>query len=301
MVKRRNNPCEKRIDRAVGKYTGKQFRMAMYRSFFRDFVRPHSEWIMEMVRIYLEQDNIPLSPITLLPQYYDSPDDKIVAAFIGTMIPDNCDVPTRCNLFHRKVKSPMQYIMSGAYNVEKFGYMRDRSFYGDGKRNREFAKLFDRLRDIISPVRSLKQYYSAADYAPMYKLTELDIGITEPRIDVLRLFLLTSDGVGEALWGDSPQDVKCPLTKPVIDFAKIWNSKWRLYLNKQDAIDDFCLPHGYYMYYAADAYRKLRRRSPEACSRYSTWFKRRIERGSGAFPAEWREILPDLSVLVDNE
>lgn len=282
--------------------------------YFLNTSRWHREWLKELAERYKERGEFPVMVLTLLPSYYDSIQDKEVAAFAALLFNDGENTLERVSAFRQMFgKSPWEW-----FEQRKFvGLSLGKNLHKrtGGVENWKIAKLMDRLWQechIVTyeiPSEKVKQTFvrplgvqvnliAKAQHCSYfdvltYLLEDCSVGNYEYKLRLLLQILVCSDGFSLGLWSVDPSVLKCPLTHDLRLFVETWFPDYRRYGSVDDAIRLFGLGETDF-FYAWLGYKELQKRNPKGCSIYATRYRSWYECGFNAKPYRWRKIMPNI-------
>ena len=283
--------------------------------YFVNFTRHHRPWLHELARRYKERSEFPVMPMTLLPSYYDSIQDKEVAAFAALLFNDGENTLERVSAFRKMFgKSPWDWFEQRGFVKLSLGSNQRRRT--GGIENWKIANLFGRLWDechIVTyeiPSEQIKQTFvrplgvqvnliAKAQHCSYfdvltYLLEDCSVGNYGYKLRLLLQILVCSDGFSLGLWSVDPSELKCPLTHDLRVFLQTWFPDYRTFGSIDDAIRLFGFERDCDFFYAWLGYKELQKRNPKGCSLYATRYQSWYECGFKAKPNRWREIMPNI-------
>ncbi len=280
-------------------------------------VRP---WLKELAEKYKAKGEFPLMPIQILPSYYNSVQDKEIAAFVALLIPETENVLKNIGEFRLMLgESPWEWFKDRGFVRLGIGSVQDKRT--GGVMNWKIAKLMDRLWDnchilsyeittigcketFIRPIGFEIDLIAKAQQCSYFDVLTY---ICEDCVVVdyfykLRLLLMiaaTSDGFGIGLWTVDPSELKSPLTSGLRTFLRTWFPDYKRYGSLDDAIHLFGFERDCDFFYAWLGYKELQKRNPKVCSKFATTYLRWYEIGARKKPFEFREILPKIDFIQE--
>lgn len=285
--------------------------------YFLNTSRWHREWLKELAERYKERGEFPVMALTLLPSYYDSIQDKEVAAFAALLFNDGENTLERVSSFRKMFgKSPWEWFEQRMFVSLSFG--RNRNKQTGGIQNWKIANLFGRLWNECHvmtyemPSEQIKQTFvrplgvqvdliakaQRCSYFDVltYMLEDCCVGNYFYKLRLLLQILACSDGFSFGLWTVGPSELKCPLTHDLRAFLQTWFPDYRTFGSIDDAIRLFGLERDCDFFYAYLGYKELQKRNPKRCSECATKYLSWYEGGYRKKPYQWREILPEISL-----
>ena len=280
-------------------------------------VRP---WLKELAEKYKAKGEFPLMPIQILPSYYNSVQDKEIAAFVALLIPETENVLKNIGEFRLMLgEGPWEWFKNRGFVRLGIGRVQDRRT--GGVMNWKIAKLMDRLWDnchILSyeiPTIGCKETFirpigfeidliakaQQCSYFDVLTNQVEDCGVVDYfyKLRLLLMIAATSDGFGLGLWSVDPSELKSPLTSDLRTFLRTWFPDYRRYGSLDDAIHLFGFERDCDFFYAWLGYKELQKRNPKVCSKFATTYLRWYEIGARKKPFEFREILPKIDFIQE--
>lgn len=285
--------------------------------YFLNTSRWHREWLKELAERYKARGEFPVMALTLLPSYYDSIQDKEIAAFAALLFNDGENTLERVSAFRKMFgNSPWEWFEQRKFVGLSLGRKRDKQT--GGIQNWKIANLFGRLWDdchVLSyeiPSEKIKQTFvrplgvqvdliakaQRCSYFDVltYLLEDCSVGNYEYKLRLLLQVLACSDGFSMRLWCVDKSELKCPLTRGIRLFIQTWFPDYRRYGNVDDAIRLFGFERDCDFFYAYLGYKELQKRNPKGCSECATKYLRWYEKGYNKKPYQWRAILPAIDL-----
>lgn len=285
--------------------------------YFLNTSRWHREWLKELATRYKARGDFPIMPLTLLPSYYDSQQDKEVAIFAALLFNDGDNTLERVSSFRKMFgKSPWEWFEQRKFVGLSLG--RNRNKQTGGIQNWKIANLFGRLWDechVVTyeiPSEQIKQTFvrplgvqvdliAKAQRCSYFDVLTymLEDGCVGNYFYKLRLFLqilACSDGFSLGLWSVDPSGLKCPLTHDLRVFLQTWFPDYRTFGSIDDAIRLFGFERDCDFFYAYLGYKELQKRNPKECSECATKYMNWYENGYKKKPYQWREIVPEIDI-----
>ncbi len=280
-------------------------------------VRP---WLKELAEKYKAKGEFPLMPIQILPSYYNSVQDKEIAAFVALLIPETENVLKNIGEFRLMLgESPWEWFKNRGFVRLGIGNVQDKRT--GGVMNWKIAKLMDRLWDnchILSyeiPTIGCKETFIRLIGFEIYLIAKAqqcsyfdvltnqveDCGVVDYfyKLRLLLIIAATSDGFGIGLWTVGPSELKSPLTSGLRTFLRTWFPDYKRYGSLDDAIHLFGFERDCDFFYAWLGYKELQKRNPKVCSKFATTYLRWYEIGARKKPFEFREILPKIDFIQE--
>lgn len=280
-------------------------------------VRP---WLKELAEKYKAKGEFPLMPIQILPSYYNSVQDKEIAAFVALLIPETENVLKNIGEFRLMLgESPWEWFKNRGFVRLGIGSVQNKRT--GGVMNWKIAKLMDRLWDnchILSyeiPTIGCKETFirpigfeidliakaQQCSYFDVLTYICEDCGVGDYfyKLRLLLMIAATSDGFGLGLWSVDPSELKSPLTSGLRTFLRTWFPDYRRYGSLDDAIHLFGFERDCDFFYAWLGYKELQKRNPKVCSKFATTYLRWYEIGARKKPFEFREILPKIDFIQE--
>ena len=285
--------------------------------YFLNTSRWHREWLKELATRYKARGDFPIMPLTLLPSYYDSQQDKEVAIFAALLFNDGDNTLERVSAFRQMFgKSPWEWFEQRKFVSLSLG--RNRNKQTGGIHNWKIANLFGRLWDechVVTyeiPSEQIKQTFvrplgvqvdliakaQRCSYFDVltYMLEDGCVGNYFYKLRLLLQILACSDGFSLGLWGVDPSELKCPLTHDLRVFLQTWFPDYRTFGSIDDAIRLFGFERDCDFFYAYLGYKELQKRNPKECSECATKYMNWYENGYRKKPYQWREIVPRIEI-----
>lgn len=286
--------------------------------YFVSFTRHHRPWLQELAQKYKECGEFPLMALTLLPSYYDSVQDKEVAAFAALLI---SDVENIGHTTYEKVaafrkmlgKSPWEWFEKREFVSLSLGkYQHGRT---GGIENWKIARLMNKLWEehfdkTTKPVENIGQTIKLisdiqnCSYFDVltYMLADCCVGNFFYKLRLLLMVLCSGGGFGISLWQNhNAQDIlRCPLTHDLRLFLQTWFPNYRRYGSVDEAISLFGFEREIDFFYAYLGYKELQKRNPKGCSILATFYQNWYENGIKKKPYQWRKILFSIDDYITN-
>ena len=285
--------------------------------YFLNTSRWHREWLKALAERYKERGEFPVMALTLLPSYYDSIQDKEVAAFAALLFNDGENTLERVSSFRKMFgKSPWEWFEQRMFVSLSFG--RNRNKQTGGIQNWKIANLFGRLwnechvvtyeipsekieQTIVRPIGVQVEMIAKTQHCSYfdvltYMLEDGCVGHYFYKLRLLLQILACSDGFSFGLWTVDPSELKCPITHDLRVFLQTWFPDYRTYGGIDDAIRLFGFERDCDFFYAYLGYKELQKRNPKRCSECATKYLSWYEGGYRKKPYQWREILPEISL-----
>jgi len=285
--------------------------------YFLNTSRWHREWLKALAERYKERGEFPVMALTLLPSYYDSIQDKEVAAFAALLFNDGENTLERVSSFRKMLgKSPWEWFEQRKFVGLSLG--RNQNKQTGGIQNWKIANLFGRLWDechVVTyeiPSEQIKQTFvrplgvqvdliaraQRCSYFDVltYMLEDGCVGNYFYKLRLLLIVLCSGDGFGLSLWQNhNAQDtLRCPLTTEIRQFVETWFPDYRRYGSVDDAIRLFGFERDCDFFYAWLGYRELQKRNPWGCRLYATKYTDWYAGGIRKKPHQWREVMPGI-------
>jgi hypothetical protein len=280
-------------------------------------VRP---WLKELAEKYKAKGEFPLMPIQILPSYYNSVQDKEIAAFVALLIPETENVLKNIGEFRLMLgESPWEWFKNRGFVRLGIGSVQDKRT--GGVMNWKIAKLMDRLWDnchilsyeittigcketfirLIGFEIDLIAKAQQCSYFDVLTYICEDCGVVDYfyKLRLLLIIAATSDGFGIGLWTVGPSELKSPLTSGLRTFLRTWFPDYKRYGSLDDAIHLFGFERDCDFFYAWLGYKELQKRNPKVCSKFATTYLRWYEIGARKKPFEFREILPKIDFIQE--
>ena len=303
----------RKLDRAVQLQELSALRKKNVEEYFVRFTRHHRPWLKELAQKYKERGEFPLIPMVILPSYYESKQDKEIAAFATLLISDG---ETTGHTTYDKVaafmkmlgKSPWDWFEKREFVSLSLGkYQHGRT---GGIENWKIARLMNKLWEehfdkTTKPAENIGQtikliadiqHCSYFDVLT-YMLEDCGIGDYFYKLRLLLMVLCSGDGFGLSLWQkhDAQETLRCPLTHDLRLFLQTWFPNYRRYGSVDEAISLFGFDRGSDFFYAYLGYKELQKRNPKGCSLYATRYQSWYDCGFNAKPCRWHGIMPEIS------
>lgn len=280
-------------------------------------VRP---WLKELAEKYKAKGEFPLMPIQILPSYYNSVQDKEIAAFVALLIPETENVLKNIGEFRLMLgESPWEWFKNRGFVRLGIGSVQNKRT--GGVMNWKIAKLMDRLWDnchILSyeiPTIGCKETFirsigfeidliakaQQCSYFDVLTYICEDCGVGDYfyKLRLLLMIAATSDGFGLGLWSVDPSELKSPLTTDLRTFLSTFFPDYRRLGSVDEAIHLFGFERDCDFFYAWLGYKELQKRNPKVCSKFATTYLRWYEIGARKKPFEFREILPKIDFIQE--
>lgn len=285
--------------------------------YFLNTSRWHREWLKALAERYKERGEFPVMALTLLPSYYDSIQDKEVAAFAALLFNDGENTLERVSSFRKMFgKSPWEW-----FELRKFVSLslgRNRNKQTGGIHNWKIANLFGRLwnechvvtyeipsekikQTFVRPIGVQVDLIAKAQHCSYfdvltYLMEDGCVGHYFYKLRLLLQILACSDGFSCGLWIVDPSELRCPLTHDLRVFLQTWFPDYRTFGSIDDAIRLFGFERDCDFFYAYLGYKELQKRNPKRCSECTTKYLSWYEGGYRKKPYQWRAILPEIEI-----
>lgn len=310
----------RKLERAVQLHELSELRKKNVGEYFVNFSRHHRPWLYELARRYKERSEFPVMPMTLLPSYYYSTQDKEIAVFAGILISDAETIGhtafDKVTAFREMLgERPWEWFSERKFVGLSIG--RNQNKRTGGVENWKIAKLMDRLweRIINSPeeilLNGIKPKFNYLAIGTLvdriskgthcsyfdvltYLVEDCCVGDYNYKLRLLLQVLACSDGFSLGLWSIDTCELKCPLTKELRLFLQTWFPDYRRYGSVDDAIGLFGFERETDFLYACLGYKELQKRNPRGCKLYATKYTDWYECGIRKKPYQFREIIPDI-------
>lgn len=270
--------------------------------YFLNTSRWHREWLKELAARYKARGDFPIMSLTLLPSYYDSVQDKEVAAFAALLFNDGENTLERVSAFRQMLgKSPWEWFAERKFVVLSIG--RNQNKRTGGIENWKIAKLFGKLwkehfdkttkpaANIGQTIKLIADIQRCTYFDVLtYLLEDCCVGNYFYKLRLLLQVLACSDGFSCNVWTVDPSELKCPITHDLRLFLQTWFPDYRTYGNIDDAIRLFGFERDCDFFYAYLGYKELQKRNPKECSECATKYMNWYENGYKKKPYQWREI-----------
>lgn len=303
-----------RLERAFELKEREGIRKKNVSDFFLFFSRHHREWLHELAARYKAAISqcgdthvtvaAPMIPTVILPSYYESMQDKEIAAFAGLLLADDASFEQVQAFRELLGDNPFEWFRKREFVRLSFGRVQDRRT--GGVENWKIARLFDRLWDECfgetAPHSTLGEVVTGIAMAQhctyfdvlTYLLGDCCVGHFFYRLRLLLMVLGTSDGIGIDLWEVPKAQLLCPVGSDVRQFVQTWFPDYRRYGSVDDAISLFGFGEDCDFLYACWGYKELQKRSPKECGQYSTRYNTWYIIGSSMKRNRWNSIQPKI-------
>ena len=275
------------------------------RDYFLRYSQAVRPWLKELADKYKAKGEFPLMSIQILPSYYNSLQDKEIAAFVALLIPETENVLKNIGEFRQMLgESPWEWFKNRGFVRLGIGRVQDKRT--GGVFNWKIAKLMDRLWEeccgkttkhttIGQTIKKFAERQRCSYFDVLTYICE-DCGVVDYfyKLRLLLMIAATSDGFGLGLWNVDPSELKSPLTTDLRTFLATFFPDYKRYGNSDDAINLFGFERDCDFFYAWLAYKELQKRNPKVCSKFATTYLRWYEIGARKKPFEFREILPEI-------
>jgi hypothetical protein len=276
------------------------------RDYFLQYSQAVRPWLKELAEKYKAKGEFPLMPIQILPSYYNSLQDKEIAAFASLLIPETENVLKNIGEFRQMLsESPWEWFKNRGFVRLGIGKVQDKRT--GGVFNWKIAKLMDRLWEehfakttkaassIGQTIRLIADIERCSYFDVLTYICE-DCGVGDYfyKLRLLLMIAATSDGFGLGLWSVEPPELKSPLTNDLRTFLSTFFPDYRRLGSVDEAIHLFGFERDCDFFYAWHAYKELQKRNPKVCSKFATTYLRWYEIGARKKPFEFREILPKI-------
>lgn len=285
--------------------------------YFLNTSRWHRDWLKELAMRYKARGDFPIMPITLLPSYYESQQDKEVAVFAALLFNDGDNTLERVSAFRNMFgKSPWEWFEHRKFVSLSLGMNRNKQT--GGIHNWKIANLFGRLwnechivtyeipsekikQTFVRPIGEQVEMIAKAQhcsyfYVLTYMLEDGCVGHYFYKLRLLLQALACSDGFSFGLWTVDPLELKCPITHDLRVFLQTWFPDYRTFGSIDDAIRLFGFERDCDFFYAYLGYKELQKRNPKECSECATKYMNWYENGYRKKPYQWREIVPRIEI-----
>lgn len=300
----------RKLDRAVQLQELSALRKKNVEEYFVRFTRHHRPWLKEIAQKYKDRGEFPLIPMVILPSYYESKQDKEIAAFATLLISDG---ETTGHTTYDKVaafrkmlgKSPWDWFEKREFVSLALGkYQHGRT---GGIENWKIARLMNKLWNehfdkTTKPAENIGhtikliadiQHCSYFDVLT-YMLEDCGIGDYFYKLRLLLMVLCSGDGIGLSLWNIDDNDLKCPLAAGIRLFVRTWFPDYGRIGWIDDAIRLFGFERESDFFYAYLGYKELQKRNPKGCSFYATRYQSWYDLGSRMKKYRWVSIQPEI-------
>ena len=285
------------------------------RDYFLQYSQAVRPWLKELAEKYKAKGEFPLMPIQILPSYYDSLQDKEIAAFVSLLIPETENVLKNIGEFRQMLgESPWEWFKNRGFVRLGIGKVQDKRT--GGVFNWKIATLLNRIWEHIekSPhailligvkpkfkylaiealiERASRECHCSYYDVLTYLVEDCCVGSYDYKLRLLLMIAATSDGFGLGLWSVDPSELKSPLTTDLRTFLATFFPDYKRYGNSDDAIHLFGFERDCDFFYAYLAYKELQKRNPKVCSEFATTYLRWYEISARKKPYQFREILPE--------
>lgn len=281
--------------------------------YFFNFSKWHRLWMKNLANRYKARGEFPTLPVVLLPSYYESMQDREVAAFVALLIKDDgggCqDILHHMSCvqaFHDMIgESPHRWFYNREFVRLSVGSMRDKRT--GGIENWKIARLMDRLwfecfgkgrkrksiQECVARIAN-KQHCSYFEVLT-YLLEGCSVGNFFYKLRLLLMVLCDDEGIGLSIWHDSTGEyLRCPLAKGIRQFVMTWFPDYKISMDAERAIQLFGFERESDFLYAFWGYRELQKRNPKECSLYATRVQTWYEFGSQMKRNRWIGIQPEI-------
>lgn len=286
------------------------------RDFFLQYSQALRPWLKELAERYKANGEFPLMPIQILPSYYDSIQDKEIAAFVSLLIPETENVLKNIGEFRQMLgESPWEWFKNRGFVRLGIGKVQDKRT--GGVFNWKIATLLNRIWEhieksphtiLLSGVKPKFKYLAIealierasrechCSYYDVltYLIEDCGVGNYEYKLRLFLMILMSADGIGIGLWGVDPSGLKCPHTNDLRTFLSTWWPDFRRFGSMDDAIHEFGMDRDCDFFYCYLAYKELQKKKPKECSEFATTYIRWYSLAARKKPYQFREILPEI-------
>lgn len=268
--------------------------------YFLNTSRWHREWLKALAERYKERGEFPVMALTLLPSYYNSIQDKEIAAYVALLIPETENVLKNIGEFRLMLgESPFEWFKNRGFVRLGIGKVKDKRT--GGVFNWKIAKLMDRLWEehfinkcTIKRIADIQRcsYFDVLTYL----VEDCGVGDYFYKLRLLLQILACPDGFSLGLWSVDPSELKCPITSGLRTFLGTWFPDYRSFGSIDDAIRLFGFERDCDFFYAYLGYKELQKKNPKRCSECATKYLSWYEGGYRKKPYQWRSILPEIEI-----
>lgn len=276
------------------------------RDFFLQYSQALRPWLKELAEKYKANGEFPLMPIQILPSYYDSIQDKEIAAFVSLLIPETENVLKNIGEFRQMLgENPWEWFKNRGFVRLGIGKVQDKRT--GGVFNWKIAKMFSSLWDehfakttkaassIGQTIRLIADIERCSYFDVLtYLVEDCGVGNYEYKLRLFLMILMSADGIGIGLWGVDPSGLKCPHTNDLRTFLSTWWPDFRRFGSMDDAIHEFGMDRDCDFFYCYLAYKELQKKKPKECSEFATTYIRWYSLAARKKPYQFREILPEI-------
>lgn len=271
----------------------------MARRFFTAFIKWHGAFLVELASRYVEYGRFPFIPVRELAKCYDDEKDISIAALAGIVINDNKHKEEYVRDFRILLgDNPYRWFENRSFSVLSTGANQGRMFCG--YESWKVARYFDGIQSA---------YNGSFKNLPTDPLMELVGNKTLIyRLDLLRLVLGTSDGIGLGVWDIDDHALRCPGSRDVRAFMKMWFPEFILQGDKgspyslREAIALLGFKRDVDFFYSYLGWQELCRRNPKGCGRYVTLYQKRYRERNLLEKKYWtgerHGIIPEIDFSV---
>ena len=278
------------------KEENRAFRKEVLSRFLVDFTEWHRPFLQELAERYKARGRFPYYPIRDLALSYVDDCDKEVAALAGVLVAEGAKSDERVRAFRIMMgDSPYEWFVKRSFAMVATGDNQTKRT--GGMTNWKIARYFDYL------YKGYNGCFERTQNLPLTIMTAVGKTNYLYRLQLLRLIMCTTDGMGLGLWQNTRYRVKCPDSFGVRQFVKLWFPEIALrgmpggLFSYGEVIRLLGFEREYDFFYAYLGWEELCRRNPKECSRYVTVYNKRYSEGNKQTARYWtgdRRILPDI-------
>lgn len=293
---------KERIEKAVERRQRKNIRKDNIIKTFRCLAgKYHFQWLYELTEKYKSLDEYPFIPCRDLALMYSNNLDRTIAAFMGFSIMTGGGYEGLHDAMEEMGERPWEWFVNRGFVRLSVGDMQNQKT--GWQWNWKIAQVFQCLYGLYtnSECASLADAVltgASQTLTPLDKylsrlLEDCGVGELENRLHMLIMVLSAADGIGLSIWPIMPVDVRCPLTRRVVAFLRLWWPNYQCGLSAYDAISAFGFPQESDFFIASLAYWRLRESRPDECKKYEKRFQRYLN-GSTLRHNDWKGVLPKI-------